>query len=341
MVSNVPKVAIVNSSSFGRYFTEHIERLESFAEVIRLDLPADIPGIELAEKLRDVDFIIASVTPNYDAEFFKHVSNLKLIARHGIGYNNIDLDAATRCGVIVTKVPGEVERNAVAEHALALLMAVSRKIVDAVNAVRAGKWAERARFIGIELTGKVVGVIGVGNIGSRFCQIVSRGFNATVLGYDPGRSEEWIRSAGAEPVSDLDELLERADIISLHASLNETSYHILSRPQFAKMKDGVIIVDTARGELIDTQALIEALESGKVRAVALDVVEGEPIGAEHPLLKYDNVIIVPHIAAYTEESLKAMGDKVIADIEAILDKRVPEEVVNSDVLKKWDLGGMN
>lgn len=329
------KIAIVNSSSFGMYFPEHIERLKRLGKIKRFEFPSHIDGKTLAEELKGYPIIIASVSPRYDSEFFANKDETLLIARHGIGYDNIDLESATKKGVIVTKVRGEIEREAVAEMAIALLMAVMRRLIEASLAVRKGRWKERARFIGWELKGKNVGIIGFGNIGSRVGEILKNGFSCNVLAYDPYLSVEEIRRKGAEPVS-LEELLRNSDIISLNASLAPENYHMLSFQEFSLMKEGVILVNTARGELIDEEALLDALEKGKVAGVGLDVVEGEPIDKNHPLLRFDNVIITPHTAAYTYECLRAMGEKVVLDVERVAKGEIPDEVINKEVLEgKW------
>jgi D-3-phosphoglycerate dehydrogenase len=327
------KIAIVNSSSFGKYFPEHIERLKKIGSVERFTLPGDMHGKELAEKLMGFNIIIASVTPFYDREFFEYKDETLLITRHGIGYNNIDIKTATEKGVIVTKVPGVVEREAVAETAIALLMAVMRKIREASLKAREGKWEERANFIGWEIKDKVVGIIGYGNIGSRVGEILKNGFNAKVIAYDPYIPDEKLKQLGVEPVS-LEDLLRRSDIISLNASLNEKSRHMISEKEFNMMKNGVIIVNTARGELMDEEALIKAIKSGKVAGVGLDVMKDEPPDPQNPLLHMDNVVVTPHIAAYTYECLKGMGDKVVSDVEKIVNKEIPDEIVNRDVLEK-------
>ncbi|RME30770.1 MAG: hydroxyacid dehydrogenase, partial [Thermoflexia bacterium] len=149
--------------------------------------------------------------------------------------------------------------------------------------------------------------------------------------YDPNVPPEAVRAAGAEPV-DLETLLAEADIISLHAALTGENHHLLSHKAFARMTPGVLLVNTARGELVDEGALIAALESGRVAGAALDVVEGEPIGPDHPLLRFPNVLIVPHIAAYTRETLRRMGEKVISDVERVLRGEVPDDVVNPEVI---------
>jgi phosphoglycerate dehydrogenase-like enzyme len=329
------KIAIVNSSSFGMYFPEHIERLKRVGKVKRFEFPPNIDGKTLAKKLKGYSVIVASVSPRYDEEFFANKDETILITRHGIGYDNIDVESATKKGVIVTKVQGEIEREAVAEMAIALLMAVMRRLMEASLFVRKGRWKERARFIGWEIKGKNVGIIGFGNIGSRVGEILKNGFSANVLAYDPYLSEEEIRSKGAKPVS-LEELLRNSDIISLNASLNPENYHMLSFKEFSLMKEGIILVNTARGELIDEEALLDALEKGKVAGVGLDVVEGEPIDKNHPLLRFENVVITPHTSAYTYECLRAMGENVVCDVERVFKGEIPEEVINKEVLEgKW------
>lgn len=320
------RIAIVNSSSFGKYFPEHLERLQALGQVERFDFPTTIDGRSLAEALQGYNVIIASVKPYFTREFFEHKDYTLLIARHGIGVDNIHLPSAREKGVIVTKVTPWVEREAVAELAVALLLDILRLTHEARRAVYDSRWSERARFVGFEIKGKTVGIIGIGNIGSRVVEILRHGFGAYTIAYDPYLSPETIRQRSAEPV-ELDELLRQSDIISLNASLNEGNYHMLSYREFSLMKQGVFLVNTARGELIDEDALVAALESGKVSAIGIDVVEGEPIDGLHRLLRYPNVLIVPHIAAYTRESLRLMGEKVVRDVECVARGDLPEDRV--------------
>ncbi len=325
------RIAIVNSSSFGRLFPEHVDRLARLGEVRRVEFPASIGGPDLARALEGFPILIVSVTPRLGPEFFATKDETWLVARHGIGVDNVHLPSATAHGVLVTRVTPQMERDAVAEATVALMLALMRHIPQAGAAVREGRWPDRAAFVGRELRGKTVGLVGFGNIGSRVGEILARGFGVRVLACDPSVLPETVRAAGAEPV-DLDTLLRESDVISLHAALTEENYHLLSPDAFARMKPGVFLVNTARGELIDEAALVAALESGRVAGAALDVVEGEPIGADHPLLRFPNVLVVPHIAAYTQETLRRMGEKMVADVERVLRGEVPDEVVNPEVI---------
>lgn len=326
------KIAIVNSSSFGKIFSEHIEKLKKIGQVDRFDIPKDMGGKELADKLNGYSIIIASVTALYNKEFFENKDKTLLITRHGIGYNNIDVSAATKKGTFITKVDAPVEREAVAENAISLLMTVLRQVVSASLKVKENKWSERAKFMGYEIKGKTVGIIGLGNIGGRVGEILKHGFNANVIAYDPNLSCETIRKRGAKSVS-LEELLKNSDIISLNASINETSYHIISEREFSLMKKGVYIVNTARGELMEEKSLVRALEKGIIGGLGTDVIEGEPINEHHPLLVFKNVVITPHTSAYTYECLKGMGDKVVSDIEKVLRGENPDNIINTELLK--------
>ncbi|OIN98519.1 hydroxyacid dehydrogenase [Candidatus Desantisbacteria bacterium CG_4_10_14_0_8_um_filter_48_22] len=327
------KIAVVNSDTFGKYFPEHLERLSKIGKTEKIRVDRGISGMELAKKLAGFNIVIASISPVFSPEFFKNNEDIILISRHGVGCDNIDGDSATGAGVVVTKVPGNFEEDSVAEHAVALLFDVARKICPAASAVKNGKWSDRAKFLGIEITGKKVGIIGLGEIGTRFAEIMKKGFGTEILAYDPKLGPEEIRKRGAEPVY-LEQLVKEADIISLHCPLTDETRGILGEKEFAGMKQGVIIINTARGGLIDEKALAKYLGSGKVSGAGLDVVENEPADAKHPLLKYENVVLVPHIAAYTVESLKKMGDKVVEDAEKAARKEIPDGVVNTDVLNR-------
>ena len=317
------RIAIVNSSSFGRRFPDQMERLQKIGTVERITVDGMMRGKELAERLRGYNLIISSVTPFFDREFFENKDELLIISRHGIGYNNIDLEAAREHNTRVSIVPPLVERDAVAENAVANLMAVMRMTVPAVKAASENRWKDRASFVGNGITGKTVGVIGCGNIGSRVAEILKHGFNTRLLVTDPNLDLEWAREHGAEQV-DLETLVSEADIISLNCTLNETSFHILNQQMFEKMKPGVYITNTARGDLIDEEAACKAIENGIIKGMAVDVMHEEPASNTHPYFRYDNVLVTPHTSAYTIECLQGMGEKCVEDLEKIIVGQKPE-----------------
>jgi len=322
----VVKIAIVNSKSFGKY-TDALEQLRKIGEVSRIEVPKDISGKDLAKKLEGYNFIIASVTPYYSKEFFENNKDVVMIIRHGIGVDNIDLKAAEEHGVIVARVPGWREREAVAEHTVALLLSALRMIPQAHFAVKQGRWSDRAKFIGKELNNMAVGIVGLGNIGSRVAEILSKGFGAKIVVYDPYIPKDKVEKLGYKYTRSLKELFSECDAVSLHAVLTPETYHMINREVLLEAKKGIIIVNTARGELIDGEALIEAIEKGIVAAVAMDVVEGEPIDSSHPFLRYENIIITPHIAAYTWEALKGMDEAMVEAIKNYLEGKPIDGVV--------------
>lgn len=314
------KIAIVNSSSFGQYFPEQMARLTKIGKVQSFVFDNDISGEALAQQLQGFNIIIASVRPFFNQDFFKHKDELLLLSRHGIGFNNVDINAAKAHGTKVTIVPALVERDAVAENAVTNLLALIRRTVESTQAVKDNQWAKRASFLGINVTGKVIGVIGCGNIGSRVAEIFKHGFNARLLAVDPNIDKQWAAQHGIEVV-ELPYLLKQADIISLNASLNETSYHILSEEQFSLMKKGVYITNTARAELVNESALLTALDNGTVAAYATDVMYKEPSYNDHPLIQHPHVLITPHTSAYAIECLQGMGDKCVSDVENVVNHR--------------------
>ncbi len=323
-------ISIINSSTFGVYFPDLMERLEKIGRVQRINVKPDIAGKRLANKLKGTDYIIASVTPNFDADFFEQMDKLTLLARHGIGYNNVDIEAATKQGVAVTRVLGVHERDSVAELAIGLALNCLRGIIPAAKATQTDNWGTRKKFTGGEISKMNVGIIGYGNIGSRAAEIIKEGFGAEVMAYDPNVADAVIAKNGIKPVG-FREILTKSDLISFHASLNPTNYHFISRKEFAMMKDGIVLVNTARGELMVEEDLVEAVKSGKVGAVGLDVVEIEPLPADSPLVGVENIHMLPHIGGYSDYSLRKMDEKMVEDVESVVAGNTPDLVINPDV----------
>lgn len=323
------RIAIVNSSSFGKIFPEHIKRLKKIGTIKHFDVDQEIEGKKLADMLKGYNIIIASVTPFFTKEFFENKDELFLITRHGIGYNNVDIEAAKKHNTLVTIVPALIERDAVAENNVSNLLSVLRRTVEANEKVKNGKWTERASLVGRTLFNKKVGVIGVGNTGSGVVEILRNGFRCDVSAYDPYKSKRHIESFGGRKV-ELDELLESSDIICLCANLTDENYHMISTKEISKMKDDVYLSNSARGALVDEKAIVNGLESGKIAGYATDVLEHEPGSADHPYLKFDNVIMTPHTAAYTMDCLEDMGEKCVSDIENVVNGKLPERAVQDE-----------
>lgn len=320
------KIAIVNSSSFGKIFTNHIEELELIGEVKHFTFEQEISGKDLAEALKGYNIIISSVTPFFTKEFFDNKDELILISRHGIGYNNIDIEAAANHDTVVSIIPALVERDAVAENNVTNLMNILRRTSAAQQRVKDDKWEDRAQFVGNTLYNKTVGIIGIGNTGSLVAQTVRNGFRCDVLAYDPYKSKLDIEQFGAKKV-ELKFLLKESDIICLCANLTEENYHMISDEEVSMMKDNVYISNSARGALVEEEAIIRGLQSGKIAGFATDVLEEEPGRSNHPYLQFENVVVTPHTSAYTMECLEAMGDKCVADVKDIVEGKLPERSV--------------
>lgn len=285
------------------------------------------PGLtsqELMKEIEDVEALIIRSGTKVTREVIERAKNLKVIGRAGTGLDNVDLQSANEKGIVVMNVPGGNTLSA-AEHTLALLFALARKIPQANNSVKDGKW-EREKFMGVELNGKVLGIIGLGRIGSLVAER-ALALKMQVIAYDPFVSPDLASKKGVELVS-LEELYSRADFITLHTPLTKETYHLLDEAAFAKMKKGVYIINCARGGIIDEEALYRALISGKVAGAALDVFEKEPPDPEHPLIKLDNVIVTPHLGASTIEAQKVVAIEIAKQVVDYLIHGIVRNAVN-------------
>ena len=332
MANTKIRIAIVNSSSFGVSYPEHLRTLEEFAELVRVDIPNGSPAAVFHEALRDVDGIIASVTPAYSREALLGLPKLRLLARHGVGCDNVDLDACSELGIAVSKVGPEVERESVAQMAIGLMNASARRIVEGCSLVKAGEWSKRAKIaLGVDFKGATIGLVGIGAIGKTVARILTLGFQANVIAYDPYVSAEEIAARNATKV-EFDELLAKSAIISLHCPLTSETSRMFCARELAAMNDGAILVNTCRGEIFNQADLIAALEAGKIGGYATDVVEGEPIGAGHVLLSTPNVIVTPHLGGYSVVSLRGMGQTMVDDMRRVfVENGFPGVIANAKI----------
>ncbi len=250
---------------------------------------------------------------------------LKVVGVHGIGCDHIDLEAAKELGKVVLNTPTALTES-VAEMALALLLALTRRVVSADKAVRAGEWSRKySDLVGSELMGKTVGVVGLGKIGSAVARRL-RAFDVELIYFSRTRKEELEAELGIEKV-DFDELLRRSDVITVNLPYTRETHHLLSTKEFDLMRDGVYIVNTARGRIIDQRALVKALQDGKVAGTALDVFEVEPLDPDSPLTEMDNVILTPHLSASSLEAMKRMAVQVARGVLQVLNGEMPDNPV--------------
>jgi D-3-phosphoglycerate dehydrogenase len=299
-----------------------VELLERHFDV---DLGIDWSDEQLAQRIGAYHGILIRSATKMTAELIGRATNLRVIGRAGVGVDNVDVEAATNRGIVVANAP---QSNVVtaAEHTMAMLLALARNIPQAHASLTSGKW-ERSKFSGVELYEKTLGILGFGRIGQLVAQR-AKGFGMRVLAFDPFVSAERYRELGVEKAAGSDDVCAQADFITIHLPKTPETEGWLNAEQFAKMRDGVRILNVARGGLIDDAALKDALDSGKVAGVALDVFPSEPI-TEYPLFKgYDNVVVTPHLGASTAEATDRAGYQSAEQVVAALTGGVVSTAVN-------------
>ena len=303
---------------------EGVALLKQGADVdVRTGLPPD----EFREALAGYEGLVVRSEAKVTADALSNAGRLQVVARAGTGVDNVDLDAATERGIVVVNAP-RGNTIAAAEHAFALLIALARHIPRADRSLRGGEWKRRA-FMGAELRGHTLGLIGFGPIGSEMARR-ALAFEMNVVTHDPFVPAERVRALGALPV-DLDRLYAESDFISVHTPLTASTRGMVARDQFAAMKDGVRVVNAARGGIIDENDLLEAVRSGKVAGAALDVFTSEPPG-EHPLFEEDRIIVTPHLAGSTVEAQERIAIDIAEQVLDVLAGRPPRYPVNAPLV---------
>jgi D-3-phosphoglycerate dehydrogenase len=290
---------------------------------------------DLAARLADVDALIVRSETKVTAKILDAAPRLAVVGRAGVGVDNIDVPAATAHGVYVVNAPlGNIV--SAAEHALALALALLRRITDADRSVRAGEWT-RSKFIGRELRGKTLGLIGIGRVGSEVARRAAA-FEMRVIAHDPFATEASARGAGAQLV-ELEDLLRSADVISLHTPLTEKTRNLINADSLAKMKRSAVIVNCARGEVVDLAALAAALEAGTIAGAALDVYPNEPLPADSPIRGAPRTVLTPHIAGSTAEAQVNVAVDVVGQILDVLDGHPARFAVNAPRPPADEAGG--
>jgi D-3-phosphoglycerate dehydrogenase len=310
--------------------------LEKSAEVVR---PKDYSREAYLEALKDADGMIARKIP-VRADEMDHAPHLKVIARHGVGVDSVDLEEATKRGILVTNTPGE-NRESVAELAVAFMLSLARRVPQAQASMHAlpkgnvGQFTallDRYQLTGTDLEGKSLGIIGTGRIGSTVARKCIAAFDMKVTGYDPYVSGEVMKSFGVAKVERLDDLLPPIDFLTAHCPLTPETRGMVGRRELALMKKGAYVINTARGGIIDEKALYEVLCSGHIAGAGLDVWQIEPPDPADPLLNHEHLLATPHYAGTTEESLYRVGIAAVEEVLAALQGRRPRYPVNPEVL---------
>ena len=310
-------------------FTDHsveravFERAGMTFEILQTRSPD-----ELVARARDADALLvqyAQITP----AIVNALPRLKVIGRYGVGFDTIDVAAASARGVYVCNCPDYCTEE-VADHTLALLMAVTRQLFPLREHFGDGRWSiEPARAIQ-RLRGRVLGIIGVGRIGGAVARRTAP-LGLRLLGHDPYIVDERFAELGVEPTS-LADLLKQADYVTLHTLLSAETRYLMNRERLALMKPGAVLINTSRGGVVDTDALVAALRSGRLRAAALDVLEQEPPAADHPLRSMSNVILTPHVAFYSDASFPTLKRAVSEDVVRVLRGEAPKNAVNREAV---------
>ena len=276
----------------------------------------------IAEDAKDCDAIIARIG-DFSRKVIENGKNIKVIARHGAGYDNIDIEAAKEKGIWVTFDPVS-NGNAVAEHCIALIMGCAKNISFMDSAVREGNFSIRNKLKTTEVSGKVLGIAGYGRIGKMVAQKAKLGLGMKILAYDVNIDKN---NCDVDVAESFDELLEKSDFISVHMPLLESTRHLFNKEAFSKMKETAIFINCSRGPLVDENDLYEALKTGKISMAATDVFEEEPPKGDNPLLTLDNILISPHNAALTNEAMDKMALTAAKAVCDVLNGERPEFII--------------
>jgi len=301
------------------------------AEVWQEETPP--PREVLIEKIRDCQGVLTLLSDRMDAEVMDNAPQLKVISNYAVGYDNIDVAEATKRGIMVTNTPG-VLTETTADLAFALILATARRIVEGDKYTRMGKWKSWGPMLllGQDVYGATLGIIGLGRIGQAVARR-AKGFDMRILYYDVRRNEEAERELGAE-YRDLSSLLREADILTIHAPLTSETYHLIGEKELSLMKPTAILVNAARGAIVDQKALYKVLKEKRIFGAGLDVYEEEPIAKDDPLLGLDNVVLLPHIGSASVETRAKMARMAVENLLRGLRGERPANLVNPEVLER-------
>jgi glyoxylate reductase len=303
------------------------EQLKKYYKIEVASKEKPLTKVDLRNKIEDKDAIISFLSDQLDQEVLSNANNLKIISQFAVGYDNIDINYAKKKGIIITNTP-EVLTETTADTAWALLMAVARRIVEADKFVRDGKWEYgwgSKLLLGRNIHHKSLGIIGLGRIGAAVARR-AKGFNMKIYYYNRTRKEDLEKELNIEYL-EFEELLKECDFISVHTPLNNETFHLIGEKELKLMKKKSFLINTARGKIIDEQALIKALEQGWIMGAGLDVFQTEPINSDNKLLKLNNVVLAPHIGSGSVETREGMAKMVSENLIAFAKGLEPPNLV--------------
>jgi D-3-phosphoglycerate dehydrogenase len=319
---------LVESRPFSKFDPSYMECLKNFGFEVTDMRGAGVEDPEFMEALKRSDVVLSGNDLVVTGDLLDEAPNVRAVCKLGVGLDMIDIDSATARGVLVFHTPGAND-HAVADHTFALILSMARQIVRCHTGIQAGKW-EHTMILGMEIAEKTFGIVGLGAIG-RNVAMRAKGFGCTVVAHDPYWPEAFARENNIRQV-ELDELLRISDIISLHCPLTSSNHKLIGAREFSLMKPTSILVNTARGELVDEAALYGALKEGKISGAALDVLEKEPPTAPE-LLSLPNIVVTPHTAAFTIESMNKMSKGCVDQIIEYATGKMPQFAVNREVFR--------
>ena len=316
----------------GRIHSDGQALLEREARVI---LTEDLSEANVLALARDAQGVLFRSKPLCSERLMAACPRLKVVGRHGVGLDIVDIPAATRLGVAVVHAPGS-NSQAVAEHALMLMLMCAKRAVEVDKWTRAGDWRARGDAANEELAGKTLGIVGIGNIGRRVAKFTGA-LGMRVLAYDKYVPDDEVRRRGAEPVTSLEALLPQVDVLTCHTPLTDETRAMVNERSLGLMKRGAILVNTSRGPVQDERALFKALATGQLAAAGIDVFEEEPTPLDNPILNLPNVVVSPHVAGVTREATRRVGIQVASEMLRVLRGERPEVLVNPDVAARLGL----
>ncbi|MCI2948044.1 D-glycerate dehydrogenase [Staphylococcus caledonicus] len=308
---------------------QFIEQLEQLGDVRMWDDEFEpMPRAQFLTELEDADACFITLSEKIDKESIEHAKNVKIIANMAVGYDNIDVALANQNGIVITNTPN-VLTETTAELGFTLMLTVARRIIEAQQYVQNGQWKSWGPYLlsGKDVHGSTVGIYGMGDIGRSFARRL-QGFNTTILYHNRSRHEDAERQLNAQYVS-FEELLERSDFVICTAPLTPETANKLDEKAFSKMKNDAIFINIGRGAIVDEEALVNALNNNEIGGCGLDVLREEPIRLDHPLLKMQNVVILPHIGSASVETRDRMIQLCIDNIKAVLQGKAPETPVKT------------
>jgi glyoxylate reductase len=290
-----------------------------------------VPRDTLLKKVKDIDGLLCLITEKINQEVFDAGKKLKVVSNYAVGFNNIDVEEASKRGIYVTNTPG-ILTETTADCAFALMMAASRRIVEGDKNIRARKWVHAwgpRMFMGLDVHGKTLGIVGLGRIGVAMTKR-AKGFEMKVVYYDPIRREDLEKEYDIT-YAPLNDLLTQADFVSIHVPLTNDTQHLIGNEQFKMMKRTAYLVNTSRGPVVEEKALYDALKAKRIAGAGLDVFEKEPIEAANPLIELDNIVMTPHIASASIDTRMAMAMMAATNLVSVLEGKEPPNPVNPEI----------